>query len=164
VAIATLGLFLAAFGRSKSYPESDKALDIWGYFTFAAESCVFQLCGVGSGTNIFQKFSISDFYENQIYFKVILLYFFVFACRLFALFIFYPVLMTRGYGMNSNELVVYAFASVRGATTLSFMFLLSTNPLITFQEAQILIFYISGVSILSLIFNQYICKFLINFL
>jgi hypothetical protein len=42
--------------------------------------------------------------------------------------------------MNTKELIVYAFASVRGATTLSFMFLLSANPLITFKEAQIVIF------------------------
>ena len=42
--------------------------------------------------------------------------------------------------MNTKELIVYAFASVRGATTLSFMFLLSANPLISYKEAQIVIF------------------------
>ena len=32
VTIATLGLFLSAFGRSKCYPETEKALNIWYLF------------------------------------------------------------------------------------------------------------------------------------
>jgi len=40
--LATLGIFLAAFGRSKAYPETDHAVDnLWNYVVFAAESVVF---------------------------------------------------------------------------------------------------------------------------
>ena len=47
-ALAALGIFLSAFGRSKAYPETDHAVEtLWffnyfrNYFCFAAESCVF---------------------------------------------------------------------------------------------------------------------------
>lgn len=115
-----------------------------------------------SGINIFDKFLISDFFQGSIYFKVFMLYVIVYLVRFLSLYLFYPFLMKSGYGMNMKELIIYSFSQVRGATTMSFGLLLSFSPLIDYKESQILIFYISGVCILSLIFNQFICKFFIK--
>lgn len=42
VTITSLGLFMAAFGRSKIYPETEHCLvNNWKYFAFVAESVLF---------------------------------------------------------------------------------------------------------------------------
>ena len=73
-------------------------------------------------------------------------------------------------GLEFKDVLILTFGQIKGATTLSFGFLLANNKMIPEGDKTVVtlfiqfIFYISGVAFLSLIFNPFIVKFLHKFL
>lgn len=91
MALVALGLFMAAFGRTRIDIESDHAVHtFWKYAVYIAETIIFLLCGVLVSLKVI--LNPESLVEAEDYFKIIILYFCMIACRFGSVCIFMPYL------------------------------------------------------------------------
>jgi len=106
VALISLGLFMAAFGKSRINSESAHSVQtIWDFATFCAETIVFLLAGIIIGFRVFLKRYTDD--SLQVlpvdFLKLLILYACMMLARYLGILIFMPILRKHGYGLTSDE-------------------------------------------------------------
>ena len=117
LAIVSLGLYMTNTGKTKISAESEHAVHhVWGYIGFVAETVIFIVSGIIMGQR-----SMED--ENMItyidYLKLIGIYIILHFIRFFMILVFFPILRKIGYGMSFPQVILCAYAGLRGAVGLS---------------------------------------------
>jgi len=109
IALVSLGLFMAAFGRTRISPESDHAVHtFWRYIVYACETTIFLIAGVlvgikvvlGEGTPGALPITGLDFV------KLFGLYLCMTFARFMAIAIFMPIMKDKGYGMTWDDVII----------------------------------------------------------
>ena len=100
MSLVSMGLYMAAFGKTKIAPEAKEILhNFWKIYIFVAETIIFILGGVLVGIQAlnpeFQ--SMMSFNNAQ---KLIVLYLCMTMARFFSIAVFMPKLQKEGYGLK----------------------------------------------------------------
>ena len=122
ITIVTIGIFLAAVGRSKINPEVELNLHtFWTFLVFLAQTIIFILAGIIFGHRVLVD--SSGFIRVEDYNNLFLLYLIIYAVRLLSLLFFYPFLKNKGYGMNIKEFIIIVHGGLRGAISIIYFYL-----------------------------------------
>lgn len=119
IALVSLGLYMAAFGRASFNVEVEGYVEgFWTYSVFCAETTIFIIAGILVGTKVFTvangNIVIDDFY------KLLILYVCMIAARFISISLFMGVLPNLGYGLSWRDVYVLTYGGLRGAIGLSF--------------------------------------------
>jgi NhaP-type Na+/H+ or K+/H+ antiporter len=151
IALVSLGLYMAAFGKTRISSEVDSYVEgFWSYAVFCAETIIFVLAGILVGTKVFTI--ASHITEDDLY-KLLILY----VCMVFARFIsiafFMRVLPHLGYGLTWKEVYVLTYGGLRGAIGISFSLIVFNDSDYSKQLRDIILFDMAGNVILTLLVN-----------
>jgi len=83
--------------------------------------------------------------------------------RLISLGSAYPLLKSRGYGLNAKEFIVIVYGGLRGAVGIAFAMIAASDHQLDPVLRDIFLFDISGCAVLTLIINASSCGSLINY-
>lgn len=100
MALVSMGLYMAAFGKSKIPVESKQKIDdFWKVYIFCAETIIFILGGVIVGYQATTD-ALSSNFSFKSFGLVFLLYLAMMASRFLSIIIFYSKLKSSGYGIK----------------------------------------------------------------
>lgn len=119
IALVSLGLYMAAFGRASFNVEVEGYVEgFWTYAVFCAETTIFIIAGILIGTKVFTvangNIVIDDFY------RLLILYLCMIGARFISISLFMGVLPTLGYGLTWKDVYILTYGGLRGAIGLSF--------------------------------------------
>jgi NhaP-type Na+/H+ or K+/H+ antiporter len=106
IALVSLGLFMAAFGKTRISPESDHAVHtFWKYIVYACETTIFLIAGVLVGIKVVLGESTPGALPitGMDFVKLLMLYVCMTVVRFTAIAIFMPILKHKGYGMTWDD-------------------------------------------------------------
>jgi NhaP-type Na+/H+ or K+/H+ antiporter len=162
MSIISIGVFMAAIGRTKINPEVEHNVHaFWHFLVFAAETTIFILAGVIVGQKVL--LDPAGYIRPVDYSRLIGMYIIMNVGRLISLGTFYPMLKTRGYGLNYKEFFVIVYGGLRGAVGIAFAMIASSDEELDPILRDIFLFDMSGCAVLTLIINASTCGSLINF-
>ena len=110
IALVALGLFMAAFGKTRISSESDHAVHtFWNYAVYCAETIIFLLAGVIIGNKVFlnEEPELDLTVGASDYAKVFGLYICMIVVRFLVIALFMPFIKNKGYGINWREVKSY---------------------------------------------------------
>lgn len=151
LAIVALGLFMTRTGKTRISAASEHAVHhVWGYIGFVAETIIFIMSGLVMG-----KRAVSD---NNIgamdYVKLVVgTYPILHVIRFGIILLFWPLLQRIGYGLTFNQLVLCAYAGLRGAVGLSLALMVTSNPKIPKYIQDVILLHVAGIALLTLLIN-----------
>ena len=106
IALVALGLFMAAFGKTRINAESEHAVHtFWKYAVYVAETIIFLMAGIIIGIKVLLGEKEADalpITEDDL-FKLFGLYLCMTVCRFLAIGVFMPILRRQGYGLTWKE-------------------------------------------------------------
>lgn len=163
LAVVTLGVCFAAFGRTKVSPSSQHLVQSWWrMLSYIGNTLIFLIVGlVMVLRNDFSKI------EGRDWGMIFLLWFFLYIIRAIMLVILWPLNKWLGYTMSWQEMVISTHGGLRGAVSLALALAVSLDtgydgdqlPLVVRDKT---LFYAGAVAILTLLFNATTTPLLIN--
>lgn len=128
MALVAMGLYMAAFGRTKFSTESrERVHHIWKVFVFIAETIIFILGGVIVGTKSLNNPQLIDLIGFNEIKNLGLLYCCMTCARFLSIGVFMPKLKKLGYGLKWSEVVALTYGGLRGAVGIAFTLILASN-------------------------------------
>lgn len=117
--LLSLGIYMAAFGKSKINPASNHALIVfWGYAVFAAKCILFLLAGTYCDFKSIQQFEIINIKH---FYSLLAIYFFMIVARFMSLQIHKNIIQNHGTKLSDQEiLVLWHTGGIRGAICICF--------------------------------------------
>ena len=106
ISLVALGLFMAAFGRTKISSESEHAVHtFWRYAVYCAETIIFLLAGLIIGAKMLSGDPVPGALPitGLDFLKLLALYVCMMICRFLSIAVFMPLLKRHGYGLNWKE-------------------------------------------------------------
>ena len=106
IALVALGLFMAAFGKTRINAESEHAVHtFWKYAVYCAETIIFLMAGIIIGIKVLLGEKERDALPitEEDLFKLFGLYLCMTVCRFLAIGVFMPILKRQGYGLTWKE-------------------------------------------------------------
>ena len=159
MALVSMGLYMAAFGRTKFTTEArERVHHIWKVYVFVAETIIFILGGVIVGQKSLNNPQLIDL----IGVKEILMLFGLYICmclaRLTSIAVFMPKLKKLGYGLKWIEVLALTYGGLRGAVGIAFTLILAANDFLPEKFRSISIFNMAGCAFLTLMINAPTCS------
>jgi NhaP-type Na+/H+ or K+/H+ antiporter len=100
MALVAMGLYMAAFGKTKIAPESHEVVEnFWKIFIFIAETIIFILGGVIVGVQSLKP-EFMEMLDGGNLQRVFLLYLCMTMARFLSITVFMPKLQSEGYGLR----------------------------------------------------------------
>lgn len=97
--LVSLGLFMAAFGKTRIYPETEHSLNsVWGFLVWCSETFCFYLSGTAIGLKVL--YEAHDFINEADYYKLFAIYLCLFIIRFGVFYAAWPILSNYGYGLT----------------------------------------------------------------
>lgn len=128
MALVSMGLYMAAFGKTKFTPDArEKTHEFWKVFVFVAETIIFILGGVMVGTKCLNNDSLIKLIGFDEISKLLFLYFCMLLARFISISVFMPKLQSEGYGLKWNEVFALTYGGLRGAVGIAFTLILASN-------------------------------------
>ena len=152
MALVALGLFMAAFGKTRIDTESEHSVHVfWKYAVYMAETIIFMLCGVLVSTKVLLNHESSVTSED--YMKILILYVCMLVCRFLSVVIFMPILQRTGYGLTWSELYVLVWGGIRGAIGICFALIIYEDPIYPTALKELVLLDMAGCAVLTLTLN-----------
>jgi NhaP-type Na+/H+ or K+/H+ antiporter len=118
IALVSLGLYMAAFGKTRISIEAESYVEgFWTYAVFCAETTIFILAGILVGTKVF---TIASKIVGEDFYKLLGLYVCMVFARFLSISLFMGYLPKLGYGLTWKEVYVLTYGGLRGAIGMSF--------------------------------------------
>ena len=162
MAIVTLGIFMGMFGALRINPESMHAMhNVWGFVQYAMEALVFIITGLYIGQEYIgieeNTISYTDFVKMLLFFVLMVI------CRFLMISVLVPLINITGYPITIKDVVILAYGGLRGAVALCLALLVVTD---NYSERfkDLVLFYLIGMIILTILINGLTIKYLINFI
>lgn len=170
LAVMTLGIFFAVFGRAAFNGETQQSMHyFWEMVAYIANTLIFILSGVVIAEHILKS---HNSIEGQDWGYLVLLYVFLQGTRIVVVVTLLPGLQYFGYGLNWKEAIILTWAGLRGAVALALS--LSVNALdandsqgeaiVTDKTRARFVFLTGGVVFLTLTINGSTTQFLMHLL
>jgi len=106
IALVSLGLFMAAFGKTRINSESEHAVHtFWKYAVYCAETVIFLVAGIIIGVKVLmnEKDPEAISITTDDLYKLVGLYGCMTVSRFFSIALFMPILKRHGYGLTWRE-------------------------------------------------------------
>jgi len=159
--LVSLGLFMAASGKTKINPEAEHSVHAyWHYIVYAAETIIFFLAGVIVGVKCLND--ETGYVVANDYLKLLGIYLCMSVGRGIVIGLAFPFLRKLGYGMNWKELLVVIYGGLRGAVGISFAMIVAHDEDFPAKFRDIFFFHMSGCAVLTLLINATTSGFLID--
>ena len=113
ISLVSLGLFMAAFGRTRINSESEHAVHtFWKYAVYCAETVIFLIAGIIIGVKVL--LNTEDVHDDSVmpitqddYIKLFGLYGCMTVSRFLSISVFMPILRRHGYGLSWREVLLW---------------------------------------------------------
>jgi NhaP-type Na+/H+ or K+/H+ antiporter len=156
IALVSLGLFMAAFGKTRISVHSEHAVHtFWKYTVYCAETIIFLLAGIIIGTKVFLGETEADAipltYVDVI--KLFGLYLCMNVARFLAIGCFMPIMKNSGYGLAWRDVFILTYGGLRGAIGVAFALLVARDTEYAATFRQLVLFDMSCCAIMTLILN-----------
>lgn len=159
MALVAMGLYMAAFGRTKFTTEArERVHHIWKVYVFVAETIIFILGGVIVGQRSLNNPKLIDLIGVTELLYLGGLYICMIFARFFSIGLFMPKLKKLGYGLKWTEVVALTYGGLRGAVGIAFTLILASNDFLPEKFRSISIFNMAGCAFLTLIINAPTCS------
>ena len=160
IAIVTLGVLMAKFGKVSINPESQHSLhNVWSYLQYVLESILFIITGVFIGKSFFGGLtSISQ--EDII--KMLLFFLLMNLIRFAMLKILEGPLNQTGWPVDKKDIFILTYGGLRGAIALCLALMVAVDENFSQRFRDIVIFYITSMITLTVFVNGLTIKYVIN--
>jgi len=98
------------------------------------------------------------------YFKLLGTYVCLHFVRFFCILLFWPLLKTFGYGMPFKQVILCAYAGLRGAVGMCLALMVATDEKIPEYIKDVILLHVAGVALLTLLINATTMRSLVNYL
>lgn len=147
VALVTLGVVLASYGRTKVSPEVAEFLHhFWEMMAFFANTIIFLLVGILMATRV-------NLESTEAWIMLGLLYLAITIIRGGSVALFTPILKRVGIGFNRQKAVVLTWGGLRGAVALALALVIAQEPGIPAAVGDNILFLTAGIVVLTIIIN-----------
>ena len=151
LAVVVLGLYMSNTGKTTISAESEHAVHhVWGYVGFVAETVIFIISGIIMGQRSMQDDNLIHYMD---YIKLLGIYVGLHFIRFFMILVCWPVLRVIGYGMTFEQVVLGAYAGLRGAVGLSLALMVASSEKIPRYVQDVVLLHVAGVALLTLLIN-----------
>jgi NhaP-type Na+/H+ or K+/H+ antiporter len=148
VAVVTLGLMLASFGRIRISPEVGEFLHhFWQMMAHIANTLIFILVGIIIAIHI--RLDVVDWWIS-----LIVLYLGIQLIRAVVITALMPLLKRVGIGINREKAIVLIWGGLRGAVSLALALIIARDSLIDQELGEQILFLAAGVVALTIIINS----------
>lgn len=148
VAVVTLGLMLAGFGRTRISPEVEEFLHhFWHMMAHIANTIIFVLVGIIIATRI--RLDVLEWWES-----LLILYLGIQVIRALTVTVFMPLLKRVGVGITREKAVVLVWGGLRGAVSLALALIVTQHHVLEKELADQILFLTAGVVALTIIINS----------
>lgn len=148
VAVVSLGLILASFGRTRISPEvADFLHHFWHMMAHIANTLIFVLVGIIIATRI--RLDVVDWWWT-----LLILYLGIQVIRAIAIFFFMPLLKRIGVGINRDKGIILTWGGLRGAVSLALALILSQSLVLAPELGEQILFLTAGIVVLTIVINS----------
>jgi hypothetical protein len=163
MALVAMGLYMAAFGRTKFTTEArERVHHIWKVYGFIAETVIFILGGVIVGQRSLNNPKLIDLIGTYELLCLGGLYLCMVCARFLSISLFMPKLKQLGYGLRWNEVVALTYGGLRGAVGIAFTLILASYSFLPEKFKSISVFNMAGCAFLTMMINAPTCNWVIN--
>jgi NhaP-type Na+/H+ or K+/H+ antiporter len=128
MALVAMGLYMAAFGRTKfSTLSRERVHHIWKVYVFVAETIIFILGGVIVGSRSLNNPHMIDLIGIKEILYLLALYCCMTCARFLSIGVFMPKLKNLGYGLKWIEVAALTYGGLRGAVGIAFTLILAAH-------------------------------------
>lgn len=125
LAIVFLGLYMTNTGKTRISAESEHSVHhVWSYIGFIAETVIFIMTGIIMGQRAIDPESTIVAAD---YAKLIGTYVILHFIRFGLIVLWWPILRRIGYGLNFKQVVLCAYAGLRGAVGMSLALMVAAS-------------------------------------
>ena len=158
LAVVCLGLYFGQVGSTSISPEVFHFLEeFWQCLGYIGNTLIFVVAGIVIGYKL-PMFPLAEFG------KMIMVYLVSLVIRALVIFSVYLVLKWLGYKLEFRDQIVAVWAGLRGAVGLSLAMLVFNNGFICEPVREVVMFYTSGMVVLTIFLNAVTMPHLISFL
>jgi NhaP-type Na+/H+ or K+/H+ antiporter len=165
ISVVVLGVFMAMYSKMRMPPETGEMVHtVISFIQFCLESILFIITGVFIGKKFL--FENKNTLDETDYTKSLLFFLFMNIARYLMINMLLPLINKTGYPLNWKDVIVLSYGGVRGALGLALALIIYRDPEYSNRFKDIVLFYISVVIVLTVIFNGLTIGFvmrLINF-
>ncbi|MCE2594225.1 sodium:proton antiporter [Motilimonas cestriensis] len=148
VAVVSLGVMLAALGRTKISPEvADFLHHFWQMMAHVANTLIFILVGLIIAVRI--RLDVVDWWFN-----LLLLYIGIQLIRALCVIILMPLLSRFGIGINRDKAVVLIWGGLRGAVSLALALIIAQDSLLPKELGDQVLFLTAGIVVMTIVINS----------
>lgn len=152
LAIVSLGVLMAMFGKVRINPESEHSVHVvWSFIQYILETIIFVLTGGYIGYYLIAHNGSTIVYSDWI--KMIIFYFLMFLARYLMVLISMPVMNMSGYPIGYKDVFVLAYGGLRGAIALCLGLMVYTDNEYSARFQDLVLFYLTGMITLTVIIN-----------
>lgn len=162
MALVSMGLYMAAFGKTQISAEAKETVhSFWKYVIYVAETTIFLVAGILVGVKVLSSAGSYDIIVGNLE-NLVQLYFCMTLARFLSIVIFMPTLKKSGYGLTMKEVYVLTYGGLRGAVGIAFSLIIASND--TFPELfrRLVLFNMAGCAFLTLVINAPTAGFVIR--
>lgn len=157
IALVTFGVAIAYYGPTTLRPKANEFIkQFWELATYLANTLIFLLVGLLIAMKC-------DFVWKEVGILLIV-YMGIMLIRGIMIFMFYPILHRKQYGITPKEGIVLCWGGLRGALALTLALLVFYTPSVPEEARKQILFFTGGIVTLTLIVNATSMKWLLNIL
>lgn len=151
LAIVALGLYMTRSGKTRFSAESEHSVHhVWGYIGFVAETVIFILSGLIMGQRAVQDAKLDGMDIIKLVFGT---YPMLLVIRFVVILMFWPLLRKLGYGLTFNQVVLCAYAGLRGAVGMSLALMVTVDDDIPAYIQDVILLHVAGIALMTLLIN-----------
>lgn len=157
IALVTFGVVIAYYGPTTLRPKANEFIkQFWELATYLANTLIFLLVGLLIAMKC-------DFVWKEVGILLIV-YVGIMVIRGIMIFMFYPILHRKQYGITPKEGIVLCWGGLRGALALTLALLVFYTPSVPEEARKQILFFTGGIVTLTLIINATSMKWLLSVL
>eukprot|EP00903_Cladosiphon_okamuranus_P022319 g20525.t1 len=161
LAAVTAGLVMSFYAGGRISPGVEHSMHtFWSMATYVANTVIFFVSGVIIGDRAIFARAIG----GREWGLLCLLYLLLQLVRSAVVVLLLPVLTKWGYGMSYKQLVVLAFAGLRGAVGLTLALIFVEDERIEDSIRSLVLFYVAGIAAMTLVINGSLAGYLVSYL
>jgi NhaP-type Na+/H+ or K+/H+ antiporter len=161
LAIVSLGVLMAMFGKVKINPESEHSVHVvWSFIQYVLETVIFVLTGGYIGYYTIYSEGSSIVYSDWI--KMLLFYFLMALARYLMILVSMPLMNLTGYPIGYKDVFILSYGGLRGAIALCLGLMVYTDPDYSQRFRDLVLFYLTGMITLTVIINGLTMKWVMK--
>lgn len=152
ISVVVLGVFMAMYSKMRLPPETGEMVHtIISFVQFCLESILFIVTGVFIGKKFL--FNNANTLDESDYVRSVIFFVFMNLGRYLMINMLLPLINKSGYPLNWKDTIILSYGGVRGALGLALALIIYRDSEYTQRFKDIVLFYISVMIVLTVIFN-----------